>query len=72
MINNQIEYVNANFINTLQSDYLYKLCKQIFYFKNKLHRHLHANHVNDNKMIKLKIVNYSNITMKQTFIDVNF
>ena len=69
---NQIEYVDANFVNTSWFNYLCKFYKQIFYFKNKLHRHLHANHVNDNKIIISKIVNYSSITMKQAFIKINF
>jgi len=37
-------YVDVNFVNSLRLKKIYKVCKQIFYFNNKLHRHVRANY----------------------------
>ena len=43
---NFIKYMNVDFINTSRLKQSCRLCKHIFYFKNKLHDHLRVDHFN--------------------------
>ena len=47
---NSTEYVDAGFIGTPRLEQSCRLCKHTFYSKNKLHRHLRADHSNKERI----------------------